>query len=161
MISFLLSTGASQSLKSSYAHPSDTVFQEEPLASGIYIISTPPKKVACRNEVRMIITNQKVCISKRPILGADQLKYATDIQYDPRYKMHYIDIGVSPAGSHVIMQTIQSLPDTQFALALEGLIICVFRVDPSVRVEAFRIGGDVTLKDLQVIHGVLKNVKFN
>lgn len=161
IILFLFSIDGTKPVKSSSAHRSDAVHQEEPLVPGIYIMTTPPKKVSCSNEQRIIITNKKVCISKRPILGADQLKYATDIQYDPRYQMHYIDIGVSPAGSSVIMQTIHSLPDTQFALALEGQIICIFTVDPSVPVQAFRIGGDVTLKDLNVIHEVLKDVRFN
>ena len=129
--------------------------------SGIYIISTPPKKVPCSNEARLIVSNQKICISKKPIVAASQLTYATDIQYDPQYQMHYIDIGLSPAGSSTLSQTIESLPDAQFALALNNQVICIFKLNTSFTVRSFRIGNDIQLKDLTTIHEVLKNVKFN
>lgn len=133
---------------------------DEPL-SGIYIMTTPPKKVPCSNEVKLIVSNQKICISKKPIIPVTQLTYATDIQYDPRYQMHYIDIGLSPAGSSILSQTIESLPDTQFALAINDQVICVFKLPSGFTIRSFRIGNDIQLKDLTTIHDVLKNVKFN
>jgi hypothetical protein len=135
--------------------------QSEGLISGIYILTTPPKKVACANEARMIVTGQKICISKKPIIAADELTYATDIEYDPKYELHYIDIGLSTSGGSTLTQTVQSLPDSRFALALEGQVICVFSADPSIAIRSFRIGADINLKDLTTIHDVLKNVKFN
>jgi len=138
-----------------------TEFQSDGLTSGIYILTTPPKKVACPNEARMIVNGQKICISKKPIIAADELTYATDIEYDPRYELHYIDIGLSTTGGSTLARTVQSLPDSRFALALEGQVICVFRADPTLAISSFRIGSDITLKDLNAIHEVLKNVKFN
>lgn len=134
--------------------------QTDELLSGIYIIAPPQKKMPCGNEAKMIIRNQKICISKKPIVAANQLTYATDIQYDPQFQMHYIDIGISTAGSHTLAQTMESLPDAQFALALENHVICVFKVSTTYAIHSFRIGGDVQLKDLTTIHEVLKNVKF-
>jgi hypothetical protein len=139
----------------------DQPFQTDEQVSGIYIMSTPPKKIPCGNEVKMVVNNQKICISKKPIVAATQLTYATDIQYDPKYQMHYIDIGLSPAGSSILSQTIESLPDTQFALALNDQVICVFKLNQSFTIRSFRIGYDLQLKDLTTIHEVLKNVKFN
>jgi len=139
-------------------HP-DATAQE--LVSGIYIMVTPQKKVPCTHEARMIVADQKVCISKKPIISDDELTYASDISYDPRYQLHYIDIGLSASGSATLTQTINSLPDSRFALALEGRVICVFTADPTIAIRSFRIGTDVSLKDLQAIHDVLKNVKFN
>ena len=138
----------------------DHTFQAEEQLSGIYIMATPPRKVPCGNEAKMIVTNQKICISKKPIVAANQLTYATDIQYDPKFQMHYIDIGLSPAGSNILTQTIESLPDSQFALALNDQVICVFKLNQTFAVRSFRIGYDIQLKDLTAIHEVLKNVKF-
>lgn len=129
--------------------------------SGIYIMSTPPRKVPCSNEARMIIGNQKICISKKPIVATSELTYATDIQYDPKYEMHYIDIGLSPSGARILTQTIESLPDSQFALAINNQVICVFTLNTGFTIRSFRIGNDIQLKDLTVIHDVLKDVKFN
>lgn len=131
------------------------------LPPGIFIMITPPRKVPCSNEARVIISNDKICISRKPIIAGDQLTYATDILYDPVYQMHYIDIGLSAAGASVLTKTIRSLPDARFALVLEGRVICVFRADPTISIRSFRIGGDVTLKDLTEIREVLKNVEFN
>ena len=135
--------------------------QTDELLSGIYIMTTPPKKIPCSNEAKMIVNNQKICISKKPIVAASELTYATDIQYDPRYQMHYIDIGLSKAGSHTLGQMTESLPDTQFALAINNQVICVFKLNAAFTIHSFRIGGDTQLKDLTTIHEVLKNVKFN
>ena len=135
--------------------------QTEELLSGIYIMTTPPKKVPCGNEARMIIGNQKICISKKPIVAASELTYATDIQYDPKYELHYIDIGLSPSGARTLGQTIESLPESQFALALNNQVICVFKLTSGFTIRSFRIGNDIQLKDLNVIHEALKDVKFN
>lgn len=148
----------------SWSRPSageSTDIQSDGLISGIYILTTPPKKVPCANEARMIVNGQKICISKKPIIAARELTYATDIEYDPRYELHYIDIGLSTSGGSILSQTVQSLPDSRFALALEGHVICVFSADPTLAIRSFRIGSDITLKDLTTIHEVLKNVKFN
>ena len=129
--------------------------------SGIYIMSTPVRKVPCTNEARMIIGNQKICISKKPIVATSELTYATDIQYDPKYQMHYIDIGLSATGARILSQTIESLPDSQFALALNNQVICVFTLNTGFTIRSFRIGNDIQLKDLTVINDILKDVKFN
>ena len=135
--------------------------QTEGQLSGIYILATPARKMPCGNEAKMIVNNQKICISKKPIVAASELTYATDIQYDPMYQMHYIDIGLSPTGSNILSQTIESLPDTQFALALNDQVICIFKMNQSFTIRSFRIGTDIQLKDLTLIHEVLKEVKFN
>jgi|GEM_PF-2031922 hypothetical protein len=139
----------------------DLPAQTGELLSGIYIMANPLKKVPCSNEARMIIGNQKICISKKPIVAASELTYATDIQYDPKYQLHYIDIGLSPTGSHTLSQMIESLPDTQFALALNNQVICVFKLNSGFTIRSFRIGNDIQLKDLTTIHEALKDVKFN
>ncbi|MEJ1242334.1 hypothetical protein WBG78_29565 [Chryseolinea sp. T2] len=139
----------------------NVIAQTDELLSGIYIMTTPLKKVPCGNEARMIIGNQKICISKKPIVGASELTYATDIQYDPKYELHYIDIGISPSGARTLSQTIESLPESQFALALNNQVICIFRLNTGFTIRSFRIGNDLQLKDLNVIHEALKDVKFN
>ena len=139
----------------------DPPVQNDELLSGIYIMTTPPKKIACTNEAKLIVSNQKICLSKKPIVASTALTYATDILYDPKYQMHYIDIGLSTAGAHILEQTIESLPDSQFALAIDNQVICVFKLNSAYTIRSFRIGGDLQLKDLTVIHEVLKNVKFN
>lgn len=140
-------------------HP-ELCAQPETPPPGIYIIATPPKKMPCPNEVRMTIGNHKICLSKKPIISADHLTYATDVQYDPVYQMHYIDIGLSKAGSITLYQTVESLPDTSFGLVLEGQVICVFKIAASFNVQSFRIGFDIPLKDLNAIHEVLEQVEF-
>ncbi len=133
---------------------------QETELSGIYVVQAPAKKSACMNEARMLIGEKKLCISRLPLVAARELTYATEIQYDPKVQMHYIDIGITPAGANVLLQTVRSLPDAKFALALENKVICTFIPSPATMVRSFRIGNDLTLRDLNTIHELLKDVKF-
>ncbi len=112
------------------------------------------------NEARMLIGEKKLCISRVPIVAARELTYATAVLYDPMMKIHYIDIGITPAGAGILQQTVRSLPDAQFALALQNKVICTFMPSPATMVRSFRIGNDLTLQDLTTIHELLKDVKF-
>ncbi|HTE33307.1 MAG TPA: hypothetical protein VK666_23160 [Chryseolinea sp.] len=136
-----------------------TGFQEP--ASGIYIVHTPPKKVPCDHEGRMIIGKAKICIAKKPIINKEGITYASEIKYDPVFKLHYIEIGLSTSASQVLKKTVASLPESKFALAFEGEIVCTFSIAQEANVRAFRIGEDVLFSDLTIIHEALSKVKFN
>lgn len=138
------------------ASPAQTITS----SSGIFIMTTPNRNVACPNELKMIIGEQKVCLSRKPIIAGDEITYATDIQYDPRFQMHYIDIGLSATGGKILAQTIRSLPNEQYALVLEGQVICILELKAAETVRSVRIGKDIPLNDLTAIHDVLKTVKF-
>jgi hypothetical protein len=128
--------------------------------SGIFITIEPLRKTPCENEVRMIIDKSKVCISKKPIIAIKDLKNISDIQYDPINKMHYIDVGFSPAGIYTLNNIVRSLPDTKFALVVDNHVICIFQVDAEISIHSIRIGQDVALKDLITIHNALKKVNL-
>jgi len=135
-----------------------TSFQEEE-NSGIYIVLKPLKKTTCENELKMVIDQVKLCISKKPIVMVDEIAYITAIKYDPIIESYYIDIGFSPEAMVTLQQTYTSLPNTQFALVVDSEIICVFSVREEIAVKSIRIGQDAPLKNLQIIREILSKVK--
>ena len=135
-----------------------TSFQEEE-NSGIYIVLKPLKKTACENELKMVIDQAKLCISKKPIVMVDEIAYITAIKYDPIIESYYIDIGFSPEAMVTLQRTYTSLPNTQFAFVVDNEIICVFAVKEEIAVKSIRIGQDAPLKNLQIIREILSKVK--
>ena len=135
-----------------------TSFQEED-SSGIYIVLKPLKKTACENELKMVIDQAKLCISKKPIVTTDQIDFITAIKYDPIIESYYIDIGFSPTAMATLTRTYTSLPNTQFALVVDDGIVCVFSVREEIAVKSIRIGQDAPLKHLQTIREILSKIK--
>jgi hypothetical protein len=135
-----------------------TSFNEEE-TSGIYIVVKPLKKTSCENELKMVIDQAKLCISKKPIVMVDEIAYITAIKYDPIIESYYIDIGFSPEAMVTLQRTYTSLPNTQFALVVDSDIVCVFAVKEEIAVKSIRIGQDAPLKNLQIIREILSKVK--
>jgi hypothetical protein len=104
----------------------------------------------------MVVKNQKVCVSKRPILAVEEVRSWTPIRYDPQKAVHYIDIGLSSSGMKTLTQTSLSLPDTRFAFVLKGEVICLFSGSTNYAISTIRIGEDAPLKDLMLIEETLK-----
>lgn len=134
-------------------------FQEED-SSGLYIVMKPLKKTSCENELKMVVDQTKLCISKKPIITVDQIEYITPIKYDPIIESYYIDIGFNRDAMVTLNQTYTSLPNTRFALVVENDIVCVFTVKEEVgAVRSIRIGQDAPLKQLQTIREILSKIK--
>ena len=133
-------------------------FQEED-SSGIYIVLKALKKTTCENELKMVIDQAKLCISKKPIITVDQIDFITAIKYDPVFESYYIDVGFSPTAMVTLNKTYTSLPNTKFALVVDNDIICVFAVDEEIAVKSVRIGQDAPLKHLQIIRERLSKIK--
>lgn len=108
----------------------------------------------------MVVGKTKVCLSKKPIIRIEELEYATEVQYDPKYKVHYIDVGMSSAGVQTLNKTVNSLPGSKFALVIENDVVCIFIIEREIELRSIRIGEDAQLKDLVMIHDVLKKVEF-
>lgn len=134
--------------------------QEPAPASGIYIVHPTPRGTKCVNEVRMVIGSQKICLSPRPLLENTVLRPASDVKYDPYYKTHYIEMGLTAEASRILLQTKKSLPDCKFALAVNGDIICLFTIREDYAIKSFRIGEDVALADLMIIHERLEKAEL-
>ena len=135
-----------------------TSFQEED-SSGVYIVIKPLKKTTCENELKMVIDQAKLCISKKPIVSVEQIEYITAIKYDPVIESYYIDIGFNVDARGKLYQTYTSLPNTQFALVVDDGVVCVFTVREDVAVRSIRIGQDAPLKQLQEIREILSKIK--
>ena len=133
-------------------------FQEEE-SSGIYIVLKPLKKTTCENELKMVIDQVKLCISKKPIVTVDQIDFITPIRYDPLIESYYIDVGFSPTGMVTLNKTYTSLPNTQFALVVDNAVVCIFSVREEITVKYVRIGQDAPLKHLQIIRDILSKIK--
>lgn len=137
---------------------SAALYQET--ASGIFITVDYPRKTRCENELKMVIGKAKVCISKKPIIQITELKYISDIQYDPKFQVYYIDAGLTGSGMQTLRKTTTSLPQSRFALVVENQVICLFKVTSETNVHAIRMGEDAALEDLKIIHSALKKIKL-
>jgi hypothetical protein len=136
-----------------------TSFQRES-EPGIYIINPAARRPKCDNEMKMVVGKAKICLSRKPIIKKDALRYATEIRYDPVYKEHYIELGLSSEAGQILFKTVGSLPESQFALALEGDVICIFSLHYPTAPRSIKIGNDVPLRDLNVIHNALNKIQF-
>lgn len=133
-----------------------SLYQEK--ASGIFITVDYPRKTLCENELKMVIGKTKICISKKPIIQITELKYISDIQYDPGNKVYYIDAGLTTSGMQTLKKTTTSLPQSRFALVVENEVICLFKITTETSVHAIRMGEDAALDDLKIIHSALKKI---
>lgn len=133
-----------------------SLFQEP--GAGIFIIQEAPKKGICANEMKMVVGKLRVCLAKKPILPLDQVEYSTDIKYDPVVKGHYLDVGITGYAMSTLNLTVGSLPDAQFALVVDGEVICIFKVDVELPSRSIRIGDDIDLRELKVLDAKLKVV---
>ena len=133
-------------------------FQEEE-TSGIYIVIKPLKKTACENELKTVIEQTKLCISKKPILPVEEIASITAIKYDPVIQTYYVDITFTTEGMVTLQRTYTSLPNTKFALVVDNGVICVFSVDEDIALRTIRIGQDIPLKNLQMIRDILSKIK--
>jgi hypothetical protein len=135
---------------------SGTLHQDN--ASGIFITMDYPRKTHCENELKMVIGKTKICISKKPIIEINELKYVGDIQYDPINKVYYIDAGLTSAGIQTLNKTISSLPNSRFALVVDNEIVCIFKVPAETKVTVIRMGEDAHLEDLKTIQKSLGKI---
>jgi hypothetical protein len=119
----------------------------------------PLKKTSCENELKMVIDQAKLCISKKPILSVDEIASITAIKYDPIIQSYYIDITFTTEGMVTLQRTYTSLPNTKFALVVDNSAICVFSVDEEIALRSIRIGQDIPLKNLQMIRDILSKIK--
>ena len=129
------------------------------VSSGIYIIYEPPKKGKCAQELKMLIGKRKVCVSKKPILGTEEIEYITAILYDPKHKLHYVNIGISSTSVVILNKVFQALPKSQFALVLDDKVLCFFIVEKEITIRTIRVGEGVSLKTLTTVHNELKKIQ--
>lgn len=123
------------------------------------MLSPVVKKMPCDNELLMLIGKSKICISKKPLIQLSEVEYVSDIQYDPTLKKHYVDIGLSSAAVQTLNRGFASLPNNRYAFVMKDEVICVVKVESEITVRFFRMGYDLSLKDLTEVHKVLKTLK--
>jgi len=128
-------------------------------SDGFYIVSNPTKKMRCEKELRMATGKSRLCVTNKPILDIGEIDYVTPIQYDPKYKVYYIDIGITASGMQTLNKMVYSLPDSKFAMVIQDQVICVFAGSQDYEINSIRIGEDAALNDLKHIHQILENLK--
>jgi hypothetical protein len=132
----------------------------EPPLAGIFIIKKPSKKNPCDVEVQMLIGAKRVCILEKPIVTVEELEYATDVVYDASLNYHYVDLGISSASVNILNQTISVLPKAEFALVIDGSVICVFTIHERVDKRYIRLGEDLDFKNVLRVRDALRKVKY-
>lgn len=108
----------------------------------------------------MLIGSKRVCILKEPIVKIDELEYVTDILYDQLIRCNYIDLGLSAASVNTLNQTNALLPNSEFALVVNDDVICIFKIDGGIKTRYLRIGQDLDIKGLMIVHDALAQVRF-
>ncbi len=126
---------------------------------GIYLTYTFPKKSKCENVVKMLIGNTRVCISKKPILEIQEVESVSDILYDNIRKVAYINVGISSKAVQTLNKISGALSKSQFVIVLENNGVGLFTVTETIKNRIMQIGADVDLKNLQVIHSMLKRAR--
>ena len=108
----------------------------------------------------MLIGAKRVCVLSKPIVGVDELEYVTDLLYDPIVQCNYIKLGFSPESVNTLNQTVSTLPSAEFAVVLEGDVICVFKIQERLDARFIKIGYDLDNKSLMMVRDALKKVQF-
>lgn len=128
--------------------------------SGIYIVKQPGRKDPCEQLLKMLIGSKRVCIQQRPIIHIDELEYVTDILYDPVIKHNHVDVGFSSSSMTTLKQTVRALPKSQFALVVDDIVICTFTLEEDQATRYLRIGTDLDVKSLMMVHDALKKIQY-
>jgi len=126
---------------------------------GIYIVYPFAKKGKCEQEVKMLIGNTKVCISKKPILGINEIVNVSDIIHDHVEKASYINILISSKGVGTLNKIFELLPKSQFVFVMENNGLGSFTITHKITTPIMRVGADVDLNNLQLIHALLKRAQ--
>jgi len=132
-----------------------TCFSQSP-PPGIYITSTYSKKGKCEQVIKMLIGNTRVCISKKPILGIQEVESVSDILYDDIRKVAYINVGISVKAVQTLNKMFEVLPMSQFVFVVENNGVGSFTVTETIKNRIMQVGADVDLNNLQLIHSMLK-----
>jgi hypothetical protein len=106
----------------------------------------------------MLMGGGTVCISKKPILGTEEVEYVTDILYDPELKAHYFNVGISSHALSTFNKIFHAMPKSQFLFVLENKGLGRFDVQNEIKTRAMRVGADTPLKDLTTIHKIFKEL---
>jgi hypothetical protein len=123
---------------------------------GIYIIYTAIKKSKCEQAVKMLIGGGRVCISKKPILDVSEIESVSDIINDTEEKVSYINVLISSTGVEILNKIFEGLPNSQFVFVLENSGVGQFSIPYNITTPIMRVGADVDLNNLQLIHSRLK-----
>ncbi|WP_276374711.1 hypothetical protein [Chryseolinea sp. H1M3-3] len=132
----------------------------EPPTSGIFIVKKPIKRDRCEQELKMLIGTKRVCILKKPLLQLDELEYVTEILYDPVAKHHHIDLGLSSSSINKLNQTTNFLPDAQFALVVDNMVVCTFSIQEKIATRYLRLGTDLDTRSLAIVQNTLSQVQY-
>lgn len=108
----------------------------------------------------MLIGSKRVCILDEPIVKIDELEYVTDILYDHLIKCNYIDLGWSSASVNILNQTNTLVPKPEFALVVNNDVICIFKIEEGLKTRYLRIGQDLDIKGLMIVHDALAKVQL-
>ena len=131
----------------------------QPTPSGIYIVYTFAKKNKCEQEVKMLIGNSRVCISKKPILGIQEIENVSDIVHDRVEEVSYINVLISSKGIETLNKIFEVLPKSEFVFVLENNGLGSFIITDKIKTPIMRVGADVDSNDLQLIHALLKRAQ--
>lgn len=134
-------------------------FTEAPI-SGIFIVKKPTKKDPCERELKMLIGSKRVCILKNPIVNINELEYVTDILYDPIVKCNHVNVGLSSSSIKTLNETINYIKGAEFALVVNNDVIGIFKIEEKLTTRYLRIGTDLDIESLFLVHDALKKVQF-
>lgn len=105
----------------------------------------------------MLVGKTKFCISPKPIIEIDELEYVTDILYDDKLKVHYINIGISSSGMNTLNQIRRAMPNAEFGYVMENNVIGRFRLHEGIIYARYmKLGMDVDLKTVKMIQAIFK-----
>jgi hypothetical protein len=107
----------------------------------------------------MIIGSQRICTLTSPIIAGDGFEYSTDILYNEEQKFHHVNLGLTSKSVSTLNQTVKVLPEAEFALVVDGNVICTFTIHDHMDITYLTIGDDLNTKDLTTVRDALKKFR--
>ncbi|HQQ98066.1 MAG TPA: hypothetical protein PLX35_12440 [Cyclobacteriaceae bacterium] len=88
--------------------------------NGFYVII--PQPAGCLNPVYGFTPGKQYCLPKDPLIPATEFTSVSDMQYNNRESLMYINLYLSPEGLSKLRAFSKTLPDATLALVIDDVV---------------------------------------
>jgi len=120
--------------------------------TGFYMVANIPKK-ACEKWLTSLDGKTEFCVAPDPLITAAEFESVSGIILDPMF--NHINLTFTSEGFEKYKTVSSNLKGAEMALVISNKIVGLFRSEGRVPKRTLQIGENMSLADLEWIHGHL------
>jgi hypothetical protein len=124
--------------------------------NGFYVII--PELAGCLNAVYGFTPGKQYCLPKEPLIPATEFTSVSDLQYNNRESLMYINLYLTPEGLRTLRAFSKTLPDATLALVIDDVVTGSFDSRGKEIVNSIPISGPKGSDEVEWIWIKLKKI---